>query len=482
LKKLMQKPHQSRTVLDSEHVGQLLFKLAMPAFFGMFVQTLYNVVNTIFLGHTVHGDQAIAGLSIVFPVQMIFMGVGMMVGMGGTSLISRFIGSGQHEKAERVLGNGITSIIILAAALTAVLLPNVNGFLRLIGASDEVLPYARQYLVIIVSGMVFNLIGMVLLNYIRAEGNARVAMIASIIGAGINIVLDSIFIVGLNMGVTGAAMGTVIAQSIALIYMSIFYLSQSSYLKFHTRNMRLDRQILKQMFSIGVASFVQTIAGSLSALLLIREVVLYGGDIYLSAFGIIQRVMMFATMPAMVIGQGVQPILGFNFGAKRFSLALKAFKIAALSSTILSVLSFLLLIFIPNSIIKVFSNDPALVAAGAHASRLVFWSMPIMGFVMVGSTSFMSLGKAAQAFITALARPVLFLIPAALVLPRLLGINGVFLSFPTSDGLTLVLTILLLIPIFREFRKAAAEQKHDVTGLLAPARVLSSEESQPIIE
>ena len=456
----MAKQNNSRNVLDTEHVGQLLFKLTLPAFFGMFVQTLYNVVNTIFIGHTANGEMAIAGLSIVFPVQMLFMGVGMMVGMGGTSLISRFIGSRENDRAERTLGNGITCIIILSVLLTAILLPNIDGFLRLIGASDEVLPFARDYLRIIVSGTVFNLIGMALLNFVRAEGNARVAMIANILGAGLNIILDSILILALNMGVTGAALGTVIAQIAVLIYLSIYYLSKNSYLEFHPRNMRLDPTILKPMFSIGVSSFVQTVATSFSAMFLLREVVTYGGDIYLSAFGIIQRVMMFATMPAMVIGQGVQPILGFNYGAKRYTPALRALKIAVIASTCFSLCAFAILYFIPGYIIQIFNTDPALVDAGVRVSHLVFWSMPIMGLVMVGSTSFMSIGKAVQAFVTAVARPAIFLIPAVLILPKFFGLSGVFLSFPTSDALTLILTVILIIPVIREFqRNAATESK-----------------------
>jgi len=378
----MQHQNQMRNVLDTDKVGRLLFTLTMPAFFGMLVQTLYNVVNTIFLGHAV-GPLAIAGTTIVFPVQMVLMGIGMMVGMGGTSLISRFLGAGQNEKAERTVGNGITMTVILALVVTAALLPNVNGFLRLIGASDEVLPYARPYLLIVVGGTLFNLIGMSLLNFIRAEGNARVPMVANFLGAGINFLLDWLFIIGMDMGVIGAALGTVIAQFIAFFYLAYYYLSGSSYLKLHRSNLRPDMTILKPMFTIGISSFVQTVASSASAMFLMNTVISYGGDIYLSAFGIIQRVMMFATMPAMVIGQGVQPILGFNYGAKRYNLAINAFKIAAVYSTTLSAAAFLVLIFIPEWIIRVFTSDPALITAGAHAFKLVFWSMPLMGFVML---------------------------------------------------------------------------------------------------
>jgi putative MATE family efflux protein len=465
----MAKQNHNANILDTEHVGRLLFQLATPAFLGMFVQTLYNVVNTIFIGHTANGELAIAGLSIVFPVQMLFMGIGMMVGMGGTSLISRSIGARQNDRAERTLGNGITCIIILAVMITVILLPNIDRFLQLIGASDEVLPYAREYLQIIVYGTIFNLVGMALLNFVRAEGNARVGMIANILGAGLNIILDWILIIHFDMSVRGAALGTVIAQVVVLIYLGIYYLSKNSYLQFRVKNMRLDVSILKPMFSIGVSSFVQTVAGSISAMFVLREVVTYGGDTYLAAFGIIQRVMMFATMPAMVTGQGVQPILGFNYGAKRFMLALKALKIAVIASTCFSLVSFAILYSFPGIVINIFSSDPALVDAFIHASHLVFWSMPIMGLVMVGSTSFMSIGKAVQAFVTAIARPALFLIPAALLLPKLLGLNGIFLSFPTSDALTLILTIILIIPVIREFQRNAAAESKTVHELVRPS-------------
>jgi putative MATE family efflux protein len=477
----IQKQNHNPNVLDTDRVGWLLVKLATPAFFGMFVQTLYNVINTIFIGQFV-GTLAIAGLSIVFPLQMLAMGIGMMVGMGGTSLISRFMGAGDISKAERSLGNGLTCGIILSLMLIVVILPNVDFWLRLIGASEEVLPFARPYLIIIISGTIFNTSGMALLNYARAEGNARVGMIANILGAILNIILDAILIIWLRLGVTGAALGTVTAQIAVLAYLSSYYFTGSSYLKIRKSNLPLDLKILKPMFSIGASSFVQTIAGSLSAMFLIRMVVTYGGDIYLSAFGILQRVMMFATMPAMVTGQGVQPILGFNYGARRYSLALKALTIASIASTSLSLLGFLILYFIPEPIIKIFSTDPQLVAAGTYAAKLIFLSMPLMGFVMVGSTSFQSIGKAVQAFITAIARPVVFLIPAVMILPRFLQLKGVFLSFPASDALTLVLTLILLTPIIKEFRRAAAAEKRGKPDSALPNQLLDSTESNRIIK
>jgi putative MATE family efflux protein len=411
---------------------------------------------------------------------MLAMGIGMMVGMGGSSLISRFIGAGNTSGAERTIGNGISVSIIISLGATIVVLPLVNFWLRLIGASDAVLPYAREYLIIIMSGTVFNVFAMTLLSFVRAEGNARVGMIAMMLGAVLNIILDAIFIIWLDMGVKGAAMGTVIAQITSMIYLLSYYVSGSSYLKIHLRNLRLDFSILRQMFAIGIAAFVQTIAGSLSAMLLINMVVRYGGDAALGAFGIIQRVMMFATMPAIVFGQGLQPILGFNYGAKRYHLAMKAVSLAAIISTSLSMLAFLVLYFLPGPIMRIFTSDPSLLEVGTHASRLVFLSMPLMGAVMVGQTIFQAIGKAWQSFITAIVRPVVFLIPAVLLMSHLWQLDGVFLAFPTSDALTLILVLVLLAPIINQFRKAAREHKEGKAEPFPANSLLDSAESRQI--
>jgi putative MATE family efflux protein len=469
-----------QNVLDTDQIGRLLVKLATPAFFGMFVQTMYNVVNTIFIGQFV-GVLAIAGLSIVFPLQMVAMGIGMMVGMGGSSLISRFLGAGDNAGAEHTVGNGITVAIIMSVIVTAAILPLVNFWLRLIGASDAVLPYARDYLVIVISGTIVNVFAMTLLNFTRAEGNARVGMTAMMLGAFLNIILDAILIVALHLGVRGAAIGTIIGQAVSMVYLLLYYMSGSSYLKIHLRNLKLDFSILRQMFSIGIAAFVQTIAGSLSAMLLINMVVRYGGDIALGAFGIIQRIMMFATMPAMVLGQGVQPILGFNYGAKRYNLTLRAIYIASISATSLSMAAFLLLYFIPEPIMRIFTSDQALLDMASYASRLVFLSMPFMGMVMVGQTLFQALGKALQSFITAIVRPVVFLIPLVLIMSKVWQLDGVFLAFPASDVLTLFLIFGLVSPILAQLRKGRVAQKQGkAVDSFSPTGVLESEETTGI--
>lgn len=453
-------------VLDTDKVGRLLVKLATPAFMGMFVQTLYNVVNTIFIGQFV-GPMAIAGLSIVFPLQMLAMGFGMMVGMGGSSLISRFLGAGNIAGAEKTIGNGITISIIISLAVTAIVLPFLDFWLRLIGASDIVLPYAKEYMLIVMSATVFNVFAMSLLAFVRAEGNARVGMTAMFIGAGLSIVLDAIFIIPLHMGVRGAALATIISQISSMIYLLSYYLTGSSYLKIRRQNFRLDIKILKQMFAIGIAAFVQTIAGSLSAMLLIKMVISYGGDSALAAFGIIQRVMMFSSMPAMVFAQALQPVLGFNYGAKRFHLAMRAITIAVIVSTSLSLLAFTVLYFFPEPIMRVFTSDEQILTTGRYASQLVFLSLPLMGAMMIGQLIFQAIGKAKQSFITAIVRPIVFLIPLVLILSRLWGLDGVFLSFPMSDALTFILVVVMISPIIAQFRKAAADEKLRKAGAVA---------------
>jgi Na+-driven multidrug efflux pump len=282
----------------------------------------------------------------------------------------------------------------------------------------------------------------------------------------------------LHMGVTGAALGTIIGQTVAMIYLLAYYLSGSSYLKIRLRNLRPDLAILKQMFSIGVAAFVQTVAGSISAMLLINMVVKYGGDVALSAFGILQRVMMFATMPAMVLGQGVQPIVGYNYGAKRYHLALKAIYISAISATSLSLAAFLILYFIPAPIMRIFTNDQDVIKMGVFASKLIFLSMPFMGMVMVGQTLFQALGKALQSFITAIVRPVVFLIPLVLILSNLWQIDGVFLSFSISDILTLLLIFVLASPILAQLRKVILTQKQEQPAVaLDSNKMLEPEET-----
>ncbi len=454
-------------MLDDDRVGRLLLKLSIPAFFGMFVMTLYNVVDTIFIGRYV-GPLGIAGLSIVFPLQMFSMGIGAMFGMGGASLISRLIGANNISRAEQALGNAITPIIILSVIITAGGLANPDFWLRLMGASETILPYARDYMTIILIGMLFQTAAMSMHVLIRAEGNAIVPMSGMIMGAVLNIILDAIFIIPLDMGIRGAALATVIAQIIPTIYFISYFLTGKSFLKIHLRNLALEWDILKAILTIGIASFARTLATSFSAIIVNRLLVTFGGDVAVSAFGIVNRIMMFAMMPAMVFAQGLQPILGFNYGARRFDRALKIIKIAITISTVTSLIVFFVLYFAPEPLIRIFTTDSELTTLGSHAAKRIFFVMYLIGTMMVGSLIFQSIGQAAKSFVTSIARPFLFLMPFVFILPRFMELEGVFLAFPIADVLTFLLTLLLLIPTIREFRRikqqAESEPPPDIPG------------------
>ena len=449
--------NQNQDVLDDDQIGRLLLRLSLPAFAGMFVMTLYNVVDTFFIGHYV-GPLGIAGLSIVFPIQMLTMGIGQIAGMGGASLVSRLIGARNTPRAEHALGNAVTFTIIISAVLMVAGLSNPDLWLRLMGSSDTVLPYARDYMTIILTGVFFRTFAMSQNFLIRAEGNARVPMIGMIVGAGSNIVLDAVFIIPLGMGVKGAALATVVAQLFSSLYFLRYYLSGKNFLKVHLQNLIIKWDILKSILAIGVSSFARIAAQSLAVIFINRTLGSLGGDLAISSYGIIQRIMMFALMPNIVIGQGMQPILGFNYGAKRYDRVLRVIKISAIAATICSVVAFFFLHFAPELSIGVFTTDSELIGMAAHAARRVYFAAYLIGFVIVGSIVFQAIGKALQAFVTAVARPALFLLPLVFILPNYWQLDGVWLAFPITDALTSVLVLVLLIPQIKMFRRSDMSQ------------------------
>ena len=449
------------SVLADKRIGRLMFKLTIPAFMGMFVMTLYNVIDTIFIGHYV-GTDGIAGLSIVFPIQMLAMGMGMLTGMGGASVVSRLIGAQNVARAERALGNALCLNIILSTVIMVVGLSAAEFWLGLVGASETIMPYALDYMTFILVGMIFQTFSMANNGLITSEGNARVAMMGMVIGAGSNIVLDALFIIPLHMGIKGAAIATTIAHLISAIYFLNYWIRGKGYLRIQLKNFILELGIIKDIMIMGVSALGRTFAGSLSAIFVNRALAEYGGDYAISTFGILNRIMMFATMPGMVVGHGLQPILGYNFGAKRFGLALKGIKIAMTVSTSWCIIAFFLLYFVPAPFIQIFSSDTELIEMASSASRNIFLVLYLMGLVFTGSMVFMAIGKAKEAFITSITQRALFLVPLVFILPPAMGIDGVWLSFPVSDGLSFILTLALLIPVWRQFKRLGDQSQESL--------------------
>ena len=447
-----------QNILDDDRIGQLMLKLSLPALVGLLVMTMYNVVDTIFVGHYV-GPLGIAGLTIVFPAQMLAMAIGQMMGMGGASLISRLIGAGNIHRAEHALGNALTAAVVLSVIVMIAGLSNTDMWLRLMGASETVLPYAREYMSIILIALPFKTIAMAQSSLIRAEGNARVPMTGMIIGAVLNIILDAIFIILLGMGIRGAALGTLIASLVTVLYFMRYYLSGKSFLKIHTKSLVIEWGILGAILAIGIAAFANLSASSVTVVFINRALATLGGDVAISAYGLVNRIMMFAFMPGIVIAQGLQPILGFNYGAKRYDRVLKAIKIAVIAATTFSIIVFLAVYFAPEVFIRVFTTDGEVIALGSYAVRRIFFLRYLIGFIIVGSTVFQAMGKAPQAFVTAIARPVLFLLPLVFILPNYWQLDGVWLAFPVTDVLTFILVLVLIIPQIRVFRRLDQENR-----------------------
>lgn len=462
---------QKRSVLDNDKIGSLLFRLATPAFISSFVMMMYNIINTIFISHYV-GPPGIAGLSIVFPLQMLSMGIGQMTGMGSASHISRLIGAHDVPRAEKVLGNAMTLSVILALLVTAVGFVNIDFWLRFMGSSETILPYARDYFVIILAGNIISTFVMAVSALLIAEGNVRISMIGMVSGSIINIFLCYLFIIVMNWGIRGSAVATVLAQTVSAVYYLWYYLKQKTYLRILPRNLLIELRIIRGILSIGVSSFVRTLAGSLSAVVINRFLISLGGDMELSAFGLINRILQFAAMPGQVIGQGLQPILGYNFGARHFDRVMRSIWIGTIFATAFGILAFIIVWWFPGPIVSIFTSDQQLMELTKDALKLIFLGMYAVGFMNVGSVIFQSLGKAVPAFITALVRPAGFLIPSVFILTHFLKIKGVWLAFPVTDILSALLVMVFLIPTLRQLQKMKKAQ-------LSPSSVTSlAEESK----
>lgn len=429
-------------MLANEKIGRLLFKLSAPAIVGMIVQALYNLVDAIFIGRGL-GVLAIGGIAIVFPIQMLIMAVAQTIGIGGASIISRSMGSGDIKRAEKTMGNVFSLVVIISVVVTVFGSIFILPILKLFGATENILPYSLEYLRIIFLGTIFFTFAMATNNVVRAEGNAKVAMFTMLISAGLNIFLDPIFIFGLKMGVAGAALATVIAQATTAIYLVYYFLSGKSEMRFHSKDLKLNRDILKETFAIGAAAFFRQVAGSIMAVILNNLLVFYGGDVSIAVFGVINRLLMFTFMPMFGIVQGLQPIVGFNYGAKQFRRVKEAIDLSILITTIMSTLGFLILMSSPHVLLGIFNKDMNFINHGKHAIRIIVLAFPLIGFQIVGASMFQAIGKAVPSLILSMSRQILFFIPLVLILPLFFQLNGVWLAFPAADILSFLITLIL---------------------------------------
>ncbi len=434
--------------LGTERIGRLLFSLSLPSAIGMIVMASYNIVDAIFIGRGV-GPLGLAAVVISFPLHLFTGALSIMAGVGGSSIISRSLGSGDYEKAQAAFGT--TIFFATAAGLAMATLGGLflSPLLELLGATPEILPHARAYLKVLLFGMPFHTFAMAGNHMARAEGRARIAMITMLISAIINVILDPIFIFGLGWGMRGAAMATVISQLVMFTWIFGYYYTGRSNLRFTLSCLRPRLAILREIVGIGASEFVRMSAGSISIILINSALVRLGGNTSVAVYGVINRSMSFFFMPLMGIAQGFQPILGFNYGAGNMQRARQAISLAIITATSFAFLGFLVTKLFPEAIFSFFSEDENLIAEGAKAMRVITAVYFLVGFQIIGSSMFQALGKAHAAFILSLSRQVLLLLPLVLLLPRYLGISGVWMAFPAADGLSFFLTLYLFI---REIR------------------------------
>jgi putative MATE family efflux protein len=425
--------------LEDGNIAGLILKFSGPAVVGMVVMAIYNVVDRIFIGQGV-GPLGLAGITVGFPMMLLIMAVTMMVGIGASALVSIRLGEKNQPEAEKIMGNGITLLISLALILTVFALIFLTPLLRLFGASPSVMPYAAGYMRIILIGAVFQVFSFGANNFIRAEGNPKIAMLTMLIGAILNTILDPIFIFVFGLGVAGAALATIISQAVSAIYVLYYFLGGKSLLKFRLPNFKPQRDVVADIIAVGTPSFVKQLATSLIIIILNNSLLHYGGDIAISAMGIVHSVLTMMMMPIFGISQGTQPIIGYNYGAKKYYRVKQALYYSVFIATAVVVLGYIAVIFFPEPFIRLFSSDPELIAVGMQGMRTALALLPILGFQIIAANYFQAVGKPKQAIFLNLARQVLLLIPALLILPRYYGLLGVWMAIPVADFGSTVLT------------------------------------------
>ncbi len=432
------------THMGEDPIPALLYSFSLPAITGMIATALYNIVDRIFIGQGV-GPLGIAGATVGFPIMQVQMAFGMLVGLGATATVSIRLGQQKKEEAEEVLGNAFTLLCITSVVLTAIGLIFLDPMLRLFGASDAVLPYAREYMYVIVLGTVFQAVGFGLNNVIRGEGNPRIAMQSMFVGAGLNTLLDPVFIFGLHLGVTGAAIATVISQAAVMTWVLLHFSRKRGLLHFHRAHLPLRWPIVRPIIAIGSAPFAMHIVASVLNAFLNNQLQRYGGDLAISAMGIIFSLAMVILMPIFGLNQGAQPIIGYNFGAKSYDRVLKTLRLAIKAASVVTVAGFVIAQSMPHFLIQFFSpHDPALIELGTRALRLFFLMLPVVGFQVVSSSYFQAVGKPKHAIFLSLSRQVIFLIPAIWLFPLLWGLDGLWLATPFADALSALLTATFL--------------------------------------
>lgn len=436
--------------LENTSVKSLLWKYFLPAFTGVVINSLYNVVDRIFIGQGV-GAIALSGLSAVFPIMLIMMAFGMLIGIGAGVRISINLGKKDFGRAEWVLGNSFVLMIIVSVIITIIGFLIKDPLLRMFGVGDDTMFVANEYLNIILYGSIFSVVGFSLNNLIRSEGSANVAMYSMLISAGTNIILDPIFIFWLDMGVAGAAWATIISQIILCIWVIRHFRGSKSVIKLRFANFKLNKQIVFYILTIGFAPFSMQLAGSFVHALFNVQLIEYSNDIAIAAMGVINSVAMLIVMTVVAINMAAQPIFGYNYGAQNYARVKECLILSIKAATGIVIVGFLGVQLFPEVIVKIFNNtNDELLDVGSYGLRIILVALPVVGFQVIVGNYFQSIGKAGTSALLTLMRQVILLIPLLFILPIFWGLTGVWIASPIADVGSAIISATFLI---RELRK-----------------------------
>ena len=446
------------TELGTAPVHSLLWKYALPAIIAMTATSLYNIVDSIYIGHGV-GALALGALTVAKPFMDICAAFGSLVGVGASSLLAIYLGQKDYDRANRVLGNVIVMNIILSAIVMVVGLIWLDPILMAFGASEDTLLYAREYMEIILYGNILTHIYFGLNAMLRSAGHPRFSMVATLVAVVVNIILDPIFIFGLDMGVRGAALATVISQGVAVVWQFTKFMDKNELVRFHRGIWRLNRHITTRALAIGMSPFLYNIAHCFVVIIINNQLKNFGGDMAIASYGVINRLTFVFAMMVMGLNQGMQPISGYNYGAKKYDRMLQSFYLTCAYATGVMGIVFILGECFPDMMTRMFTHDPVLIDLTIKPMRIICSTMLIIGFQMVTGNLFTSIGRAGKAIFLSLTRQVLYLIPLVLWLPTLfdIPIDGVWWSIPVSDTLSAITAVIVLLASRRNLHMGGAE-------------------------
>lgn len=427
--------------LGEEKISKLLVKFSVPAIVGMMVNALYNIVDRIFIGNSSDlGSYGLAGITIAFPIMIILLAIGILFGVGGATLFSIRLGQKQQESAENVMGNAFVLLII--AGFIFMLLGQIflRSILSLFGASEAVLPYSMEYMRVIFFGAIFQVVSIGMNNFIRADGNPKIAMMTMFLGAGINTLLDPLFIYVFRMGMAGAAFATILAQAISATWVVAYFIGKRSRNKLRLKHMKLKFDIVIKIISLGLPGFSMQLANSLLNMVLNKSLLIYGGDIAVSGMGVINSIQTMLLMPITGLNQGVQPIISFNYGARKYNRVKAAIKLAIMVATVIVLCGYTITRLFPERMIAMFNQEADLVEFGSYALVHWFLCLPVIGFQIISANFFQAIGRPKSSMFLILSRQIILLIPALMIFPKFWGINGLLHAAPFADFFSALLT------------------------------------------